>query len=195
LGSEEIAYDFSKTTGDTVTIRYYPTDTIVVTVAYDRYVNLFGRLLRQWGFHEQSTQFWVYSLFEVTDSLGLTRFEGEVYGPVYLEGAIINGIQYGTITRLDFANLAVPEAFELYRNHPNPFNAVTNIKFQIIISGFVSLKIYHLLGKEMAVLINERLHAGKYEISWNATQFPSGVYFLKLQAGQSMDVKKMSLIK
>jgi hypothetical protein len=97
-------------------------------------------------------------------------------------------------------NKILPEGFRLYQNYPNPFNPSTKIRFEVPLNkgglkGVVSLKIYDVLGKEIAKLIDGQLSAGSYEISWNATNFPSGIYFYKLISGNFSDSKVMILTK
>jgi hypothetical protein len=89
----------------------------------------------------------------------------------------------------------VPTEYKLFQNYPNPFNPTTNIKYQIINNGFVTLKIYDMLGKEVITLVNEKQSPGIYEILWNAAQFPSGVYFYKLLTEKYSDIKRMILLK
>ncbi len=108
----------------------------------------------------------------------------------------------GGITYLRNDNSNIPQSFSLSQNYPNPFNPVTKIKFQIPVAPLsfgegqgVRLVIYDALGREVAVLINEQLSPGKYETEWDASSFPSGVYFYKLTAGDFVDTKKMVLIK
>jgi len=96
-----------------------------------------------------------------------------------------------------------PVDFTLYQNYPNPFNPTTTIKYSIPAVGAHSgasvqnilLKIYDILGNEVATLVNEQIAPGNYEVQWNATCFASGVYFYRLQAGEFNLVKKLSLIK
>lgn len=85
--------------------------------------------------------------------------------------------------------------YKLLQNYPNPFNSMTNIKFEIPSDDFASLKIFDLLGREIETLVNEKLPAGAYEIKWNASQFPSGIYFYKLSSGNYVETKCMVLIK
>lgn len=87
------------------------------------------------------------------------------------------------------------EDFELSQNFPNPFNPVTSIKFSIPEMNFVSLKIYDVTGKEIKTLVNSVKPAGTYQISWNAENNPSGVYFYTLRAGNFSQTKKMLLLK
>jgi hypothetical protein len=92
-------------------------------------------------------------------------------------------------------NTEAPKDFNLYVNYPNPFNPSTTIKFDIPFGSFVKLTIYDILGKEVAVLVNNKLNPGQYNIIWNASGFNSGVYFYRISAGDYTSVKKMLLIK
>ena len=83
----------------------------------------------------------------------------------------------------------------LNQNYPNPFNPITKILYSIKEEGFVTLKVYDILGKEVAILANENRPAGTYEAEFNASHLPSGLYIYKIQAGQFSDVKKMLLTK
>jgi len=85
--------------------------------------------------------------------------------------------------------------FYLSQNYPNPFNPNTQIKYSVPSRSFVELKIFNVLGKEVAILVNETKNAGEYSVSFDASKFPSGVYFYRINAGRYMDVKKMILIK
>jgi hypothetical protein len=89
----------------------------------------------------------------------------------------------------------IPSSFSLSQNYPNPFNPTTNIEFAIAKSGFVSLKVYDILGKEASTLVNNSLAAGKYKVDFNASNLTSGIYFYKLSSEGFSDVKRMVLIK
>jgi hypothetical protein len=89
----------------------------------------------------------------------------------------------------------IPEQYSLEQNYPNPFNPVTNIRFDVAKSSNVSLKIYDAAGNEIAVLVNQDLNAGTYNYDFNAANYPSGVYFYVLTAGEFTSTKKMVLIK
>lgn len=89
----------------------------------------------------------------------------------------------------------VPSNFALHQNFPNPFNPSTKIKFVIPKSSFVNLKVYNVLGKEIAALVNEERPAGSYEVEFNATTLPSGVYFYQLRVGSFVETKMMLLLK
>jgi hypothetical protein len=89
----------------------------------------------------------------------------------------------------------VPDDFYLSQNYPNPFNPATKIEFRIKNLGFVSLKVFNVLGNEIATLVNEEKHVGKYDVNFNATGLSSGMYFYTLKAGSHSETKKMVLLK
>ncbi|MEO8231335.1 MAG: T9SS type A sorting domain-containing protein [Ignavibacteriota bacterium] len=88
-----------------------------------------------------------------------------------------------------------PADYNLDQNYPNPFNPNTKISYSIKEEGLVTLKVYDILGKEIATLVNENKPSGNYEAEFNASQLPSGMYIYKIQAGKFSDVKKMLLTK
>jgi hypothetical protein len=97
----------------------------------------------------------------------------------------------------------IPDKYSLTQNYPNPFNPSTKIKFEIPLSRgvpagrgvSVTIKIYDLLGHEVATLVNQQLKPGTYEVEWDGTNYPSGVYFYKLQTESFTETKRMVLIK
>jgi hypothetical protein len=102
----------------------------------------------------------------------------------------------------------IPKEYSLSQNYPNPFNPSTKIMFNIapllnqggvaptlVGDGVVTLKIYDLLGREVTTLVNQQLKPGTYEVEFDGTNYPSGVYFYKLISGDFLDVKKLVLIK
>jgi hypothetical protein len=90
----------------------------------------------------------------------------------------------------------VPAEYNLYQNYPNPFNPVTQIKFDIPKNSNVVLKVYDLMGREVkAIIDNEYLNAGSYEVNYDGTNISSGIYFYKLIAGDYSAAKRMSMIK
>ena len=95
----------------------------------------------------------------------------------------------------DFKGERTPVIYYLEQNFPNPFNPSTTIRYQIPQDGFVTLKIYDILGSEIATLVNEEKTAGKYEINFNASVLASGVYIYNIQSGSFTNSKKMLLLK
>ncbi|MGE5439510.1 MAG: CHRD domain-containing protein [Bacteroidota bacterium] len=88
-----------------------------------------------------------------------------------------------------------PEKFALEQNYPNPFNPSTSIRFTLPASGFVNLTIYNMLGQRVQMLMNQQMNAGSYEVKFDASALPSGMYIYRLSAGENVSVKKMMLLK
>lgn len=94
-----------------------------------------------------------------------------------------------------FADISTPMQFVLEQNYPNPFNPTTTIKFNIPANENVSLKVYNILGDEIATLINEKMNAGSHEVQFNASEYSSGIYFYTLKTGSFSQTKKLILMK
>lgn len=114
---------------------------------------------------------------------------------------VFDGVNLNNVTDIDIGdgNL-LPDNFQLFKNFPNPFNPSTIIRYQIPDAGFVTLKVYDVLGKEVAKLVDEFKAAGRYEIEFDArsdggSRLASGIYFYQIHAGKYSAVKKMILIK
>ena len=108
-------------------------------------------------------------------------------GYAILGASAVSGVESETFTILD--------NYVLYQSYPNPFNPSTTIKYSLPQSDNVSLKVFDILGREVAVLINEYKTAGIYTVEFNASRFASGVYFYQLRAGDFVEAKKMILMK
>ena len=120
------------------------------------------------------------------------------YGEEYrLKGCVLNGIVYGdtTLTSVRQIGNSVPDEYTLSQNFPNPFNPKTNLEFGISKLGFVSLKVFNNLGKEVAILVNETKTAGRYSVYFDGSGLSSGVYNYILEAGNFTETKRMVLIK
>ena len=89
----------------------------------------------------------------------------------------------------------IPVAFELEQNYPNPFNPSTTIRYNLPQAGFVNLKVYNALGQEVALLVNQEQVSGVYEVTFDAANLSSGIYFYKLESAGFVSTKKMMLVK
>jgi outer membrane protein assembly factor BamB len=94
-----------------------------------------------------------------------------------------------------YSEYPVLNIYDLEQNYPNPFNPSTTIRYEIPELSFVTLKIYDVLGNEVATLVEEEKQTGKYETEFNAVNLPSGIYFYRLQTGSFVETKKMILLK
>ncbi len=89
----------------------------------------------------------------------------------------------------------IPDKYELFQNYPNPFNPSTTIKYDLPEAGFVTIKIYDILGREVSSLLNEEMKAGSHQINFDASSLSSGTYFYRIQAADFVETKKMVLLK
>jgi photosystem II stability/assembly factor-like uncharacterized protein len=123
------------------------------------------------------------------------------YNTIFMYAVRSNGgiSRYYIMVNVKKLSNEIPEQFSLSQNYPNPFNPTTKIKFSIPPyeggKGDVSLKVFNVLGKEVATLVNEQLKPGMYEVEFNGDNFASGVYYYKLVAGDFRETKRMVLIK
>jgi photosystem II stability/assembly factor-like uncharacterized protein len=132
----------------------------------------------------------------IPDSWGMTinrfRFLSDTLG--YASGRTIYKFTREPIG-IQQTSTEVPKGFLMHQNHPNPFNPQTNIKFEIPKSSFVTIKVFDALGREIETIANENLNAGIYKVSWDASLYPSGIYFYKIISQEYSESKKMILIK
>jgi hypothetical protein len=89
----------------------------------------------------------------------------------------------------------IPKVFALYQNYPNPFNPTTTISYDVPKQSLVNIKVYDIIGREIAELVNDQHAAGAYKILWNAKGYASGVYYYRITAGDFVSVKKLVLVK
>lgn len=165
------------------------------------------------AFVREKENYKVFGIFNLTDSVRTFTLQGNLYTGnyrnvftndsilfnenaevtlpawgyrVYEIGSGITGIEDET---------SLPEEFILYQNYPNPFNPGTSIRYAVGSRKFVSLKVYDILGNEVAALVNEEKPEGDYEVTFNASALASGVYFYNLIAANYTASKKMMLLK
>jgi photosystem II stability/assembly factor-like uncharacterized protein len=141
-----------------------------------------------WGFQASPPGSSLLSIEFLNNSTG---FAVGIYGTILKTtdggGEIISGIN-------SYSN-EIPDGYALYQNYPNPFNPSTIIKYEIPNKQQVSIKIYNVLGNEIESLINEVQSAGIYEVTWNAANLPSGIYYYKIHTENYSNSKKMLLVK
>jgi len=134
------------------------------------------------------------------DSLVASLVKGKLYINVHNPGGGVEirgnlGPGSAVITEVQQLSNTFPESFSLGQNYPNPFNPTTTIDFEVKKSGLVSLRIFNLLGQEVATLVNEIRPAGTYRVSFNAGSLTTGVYFYRLTADNFTQTKRMLLIR
>jgi len=137
---------------------------------------------------------WVEQTSGVTTTLNAISFVNEDVGfAVGEEGTILYTLNGGT-TSVD-ESLVLPEEYFLYQNYPNPFNPSTTFSFDIPFSSFAILKVYDIIGREVATLVNEDMKPGSYHVTFDASGLASGVYLYRLTAGSFSDVKKLLVLR
>ncbi|MBZ0203527.1 MAG: T9SS type A sorting domain-containing protein [Ignavibacteria bacterium] len=160
-------------------------------------------------FFGQSRQARSYSIqgFESSSGRGYVKgigIAGGGYGSVgcqnssQLLGCVINGVVYGDtgfIVGINQISSEVPEQFSLSQNYPNPFNPTTHIGFRIAEFGLVRIIVFDAIGREVQTLVNQDLSMGTYEVDFNGTNLPSGVYYYMLESESFAETKKMVLLK
>ncbi len=105
------------------------------------------------------------------------------------------GFTFGTPTNSGNQSSSVISSYELLQNFPNPFNPETTIGYSVPESGNVDLRVYNILGEEVAVIVNDFRNAGKHYSRFDASDLPSGIYYYKLSSGNFSDIKKMTILK
>jgi hypothetical protein len=103
-------------------------------------------------------------------------------------------IGYGVLTDVK-ENAEIPKGYALSQNYPNPFNPSTTISFSLPSKSFVSLKVFDLIGRDVATIVSEEMSAGSYSKQWNAVNMSSGIYFYRLQVGSFTETKKLVLLR
>ncbi|HSP87612.1 MAG TPA: alpha-amylase family glycosyl hydrolase [Ignavibacteriaceae bacterium] len=165
------------------------------------------------AFIRQKEEDKVFEIFNLTDSVKTFTLQGTLYVGNYRDAFTNDSVlfientqmtlpawgykvyEYGSgITGVD-DEVMLPEEFNLYQNYPNPFNPTTTIQFSIPKNSFVTLKVYDLLGKEVANIVDENMNAGVYEREFKADNLSSGIYFYSLSTDEFTQTKKLVLMK
>ncbi|HCA42588.1 MAG TPA: hypothetical protein DEP28_04965 [Bacteroidetes bacterium] len=131
---------------------------------------------------------------EITEYLNGKLDDVRIYNDA-VSASFIDSLYHLNPTLIDPISVEVPKSFSLFQNYPNPFNPSTYIRFDIQKQGFVKLKVFDLLGKEIKTLVNESLQPGTYETNFDATDLTTGIYIYRLETEGFSDTKRMVLIK
>jgi hypothetical protein len=162
-------------------------------------INIFGQLREAMHFDYGGAlpgedTVWAYGASLVK---GIGVIEEQYFDGSYniLQGAIIDGVQYGTIVSVDEITEIIPKEVTLYQNYPNPFNPTTTIRYEITKATNIKLKVINILGEEITELVNEIKYPRIYEIEFDGRNLSSGVYIAVLQTNEAQLTKVMLLIK
>ncbi len=134
---------------------------------------------------------------QINEGLGnATIYSLYIFNNYIFAGASANSVYRRPLGELVNINTnEIPVEMKLSQNYPNPFNPLTTINFDINRKDKVTLKVYDILGKLIATLVNKTFNPGSYSVNWNASQYQSGIYFYRLETGNFTDTKRMILIK
>lgn len=139
-----------------------------------------------------SNFFFPITIKQIAITLGNDRQNGNIYsGFIYLDNLRIIYPELTEITN----EISTPNNFSLKQNYPNPFNPTTAISFQLPVVSFVTLKVFDILGREVATLVNDKKSAGDYKVEFDASDLSSGVYFYRLTTGNFSSTKKLIVLK
>ena len=197
--SEKVIENFTAEIGDSLLIQRYTFcwDSILTVFSQEEIENVLGenRNIRTFEYN------WLMSyVYKMAKGIGIySVHQGYCFGYTnsFLKGCVIGGVVYGDtlVTSVDDDKEAIPIEFSLAQNYPNPFNPSTIIQYAISSRQFVTLKVYDVLGNEIATLVNEEKPAGEYEVEFDGSNLSSGIYFYRLTSGSNIKTKKMVLIR
>jgi hypothetical protein len=202
-GNDLLFDDLMAELGDTVCYEFNPTwscQIVQLERGYDFYQQIY--LIKEYRPLNMYSLFSGHTLMKGMGMLDIYHGTYTNYNISWLKGCIIDGIVYGDTSLFvsvdDEENLIASE-FKLEQNYPNPFNPSTTIRYEIPERSFVTIKVYDVLGNEIATLVNEEKPAGEYEVEFrpesSIKQPASGIYFYQLKAGSFTQTKKMILLK
>ncbi len=144
------------------------------------------------------TQFSVpltYGSDQVPDTCRIQIFIAN-QGAVHLGSTfLVDDLSFGGTANSVAAEMGTPAKYDLHQNYPNPFNPTTTISFDLPIRSRVSLAVFNTLGQQVVQLIDEEVESGRHELNFHSSGLSSGVYYYRLQAGNVVDTKKMTLLK
>jgi hypothetical protein len=146
---------------------------------------------KQIGFVEGAGTTTEFQHYSFTDNISDLEFSGKLL--YRLKQLDLDGTyEYSKVVEVKTNQ---PTEYFLNQNYPNPFNPSTTINYQIPKTSFVTLKVYDVLGNEIETLVSSKKSAGNYEITFNSSNLPSGIYFYRIKAAEFTDLKKMVLLK
>ena len=185
---DSLTYPYAPSGFYALSAKYVSPQTVYVT-------GLYGRIFKSTdgGVNWQEQK--AYSGLQ--NSLTKIDFFDTVYGMAHRQEGVLLRTKTGGEINVGIKQISneVPEGFYLGQNYPNPFNSITSVKFQIINSGIVVLKVFDILGREVKTLVNEYKQPGTYQVSFYAEGLSSGIYFYRIETNNFISTKKCVLLK
>jgi hypothetical protein len=196
---DRLLFDFTRPAGDTVSSfpsPYWPEYITYITTSGPLETELiFGALRRSWWFSID----WIdganddEQYVHIVDSIGVVEQGGWMWHDSLL-GAVVNGITYGVVTAVSDPR-PQPSSISLTQNYPNPFNPSTTIEVDLDETTDLTLRVFNLLGQEVATLASGIYLPGVYKFSWTPIDQPGGLYYYRLQANNDFFVKKLVYLR
>lgn len=198
--ADRLLFDFTDTTERQIAIYpspWYPSldSTAIYLEGYSDTAIIFGSPRRKWRFMIDWVRYGAddEAFAEVVEGLGVVRLGG--FGWMYeLQGAIIDGITYGTFTEVSDGG-AYPRTISMAQNYPNPFNPTTTIEVSLPNTCDLTINIVNLLGEEVATLTAAEYPPGVHQFSWRPVDVPTGLYYCTMKAGGQFKTIKLILAK
>jgi len=202
LGSqaEYVHYKLYADSGDSWQTGVFNDSAVIATVVYDYTATIFGKYttVKAIRFTVQESpppqQPFSFGTDHLAGEFGLIKSEVEPSDVYFLSGAIIDGVRYGVITEVK-KEIEVPHTITLFQNYPNPFNPITTIRYDLQKHEYISLKVFDLLGRNVATLFEGYQKYGKHEVQFTASNLSSGVYFYQLKTKEYVMRKRMLVLK
>ena len=195
---ESIRYLCSPKMIDTIKYTFYGDQNWIKIVHRDS-INIFGTLRQAWFFFTPTPSSSTYNSEIVVDSIGLVYSvwgdSDGIYFADYCTSAIVDDINYHTITPVRIPPTVPNHQLYLFQNYPNPFNPITTISYDVRSKGYVALRLYNAVGQLVSTL-QEGIHdPGNYHIELNGSNLSSGVYFYRLNGSNFSQTRSMLLLK
>lgn len=180
-----------------VVARFASGGAVVATVRSEFQTILFGQTVqvKKIEYADSGSGLLAYPTDYLGSGFGIIGQDIDTFPDRRLSGAIIDGVQYGTITLMVSEEVSPVRPFVLQQNFPNPFNPMTTIQYELNRQGFMELKVYDLIGNEMATLFSGHQTAGIHRATFEGSRLPSGTYVYRLKTEQGSMSRRMLLIK
>ena len=120
---------------------------------------------------------------------------GETYNMREVSSVVVSSLDDITVVMGDLQSYLAPSEFALSSSYPNPFNPSTSMDLSLNESGYVSVKIYNVMGQVVSTLVDGSMDAGYHTLTWNADNMPSGMYLVRVQSGSNVETQKLMLLK
>ena len=120
---------------------------------------------------------------------------GETYNMREVSSVVVSSLDDITVVMGDLQSYLAPSEFALSSSYPNPFNPSTSMDLSLNESGYVSVKVYNVMGQVVSTLVDGNMDAGYHTLTWNADNMPSGMYLVRVQSGSNVETQKLMLLK